>query len=187
MTPEEVTRTLADLFGNALQTQDDVWQVEDGNSRLLVMLSDDHTWLKAIAPIAPANEAEPFLEQLLEANFEVTQEIHYALHQGVLWAVFNHRLESLMAEDLQAAAQRIMLLQQQGLADPFNSLIEGRMRQIIQASKRQGQSLEETMQALDRLYSEGVMGDLDYGETARSEVLSAWRRQLERLWTEVEP
>lgn len=38
------------------------------------------------------------------------------------------------------------------------------------------------MQTLERFYAEGVMGEIDDTPEGREQVLTAWRRQLERLW-----
>ncbi len=40
------------------------------------------------------------------------------------------------------------------------------------------------MQSLERFYAEGMMGEINQTPEAREEVLTAWRRQLERLWNE---
>lgn len=189
MTPEEITNTLTELFGSAVQTTaPGLWQIETPNTlRLLVLLSDDESWLRVLIPVAPAQEAQPFIEQILEANFDSTQESRYALHQGVLWGVFQHNRESLDSADLSMAITRLVSLRNQGLSDFFNQLVENRIRQIIVVSKQQGQSLEATLQTLDRFYQEGLMGEMAQGPEAREAVLAAWRHQLERLWLEVEP
>lgn len=185
MIPQDVASVLQELFGHTVQTLgSDSWQVESGHLRLLVLISDDRTWLRSLVSIAPASEAHPYLEQLLEANFDATQETRYALHQGVLWGVYQHSLEGLTEADWRGAIARLLTLQQQGLADRFNQLAETQIRQIIQAAKQQGQSLEATMQTLDRLYQEGVMGDVDLNSEERHRILAAWRYQLERLWVE---
>ncbi len=185
MLPEEITPTLTAMFGDVLSSAGpESWQIEGENLRLLVLLSEDQSWLRALITIAPAQEAGPFLQQLLEANFDETQEARYALFQGLLWGVYQHSLASLTIEDFQAAIRCLVELHQQGLGESFNRLAETQIRQIIQAAKLQGQSLEATMQTLERFYQEGVMGDLNSGEQARNEVLGAWRYQLERLWNE---
>ncbi|MCU0567097.1 MAG: hypothetical protein MUF49_10925 [Oculatellaceae cyanobacterium Prado106] len=185
MTPQDITNTLTHLFGDAAQKRDpDSWQVEAESLRLLVLLSEDQSWLRSLVTIASATEAEPFLPQLMEANFDETQETRYALFQGVLWGVYQHNLASLTPEDFQSATVRLVTLHQQGLSTPFNQLAETQILQIIQAAKQQGQSLEETLQTLERFYQEGVMGDLDANSQERDEVLGAWRYQLERLWNE---
>ena len=182
---EQISSTLAELFGSAVKAPTpDSWQVETASMRLLVLLSEDRSWLRVLVPIVPAQQAQPFFQQLLEANFDDSQETRYALNQGVLWGVFQHSLESLTTPDFSAALERMVVLHQRGLSDCFDQLAEERIGQIIQVSKLQGQSLEATLQTLDRFYEEGLMGEMDQGAASREAVLAAWRRQLERLWHE---
>lgn len=187
MTPQEITIVLSDLFETVQVKEPDAWQVEVENLRLLVLLSEDQTWLRSLVTIAPMQDALPFMQQLLEANFDETQETRYAFFQGLLWGVFQHHRESLTPQDFRNAIVRLMNLQQQGLSSVFSSLAENQVRQIIRAAKQQGQTLEATLQTLDRLYEEGVMGDMSQGSAQRERVLEAWRYQLERLWEEETP
>lgn len=187
MTLEELTTALTAEFNQQVQTlAPGSFQIETPQFRLLVLLSDDLSWLRVLLPIAPAQDAEPYWEQLLESNFDLTQETRYALHQGVLWAVFQHSMAGLAIADFESAIGRLLSLKQQGLDETFNTFAEKRIRQIIQAAKRQGQTLEATLQTLDRFYQEGMMGDLEMGAQSREDTMSAWRRQLRRLWDEVE-
>ncbi|MEB3359612.1 MAG: hypothetical protein VKK04_22995 [Synechococcales bacterium] len=185
MTPNEITVALSDLFDSLEVNAPESWQVESGRSRLLVLLSEDQSWLRALISIAPLQEAQPYLSQLLEANFDDTQDVRYALYQGVLWGVFQHRLESLVVQDFKGAIARLAKLRDRGLDDSFSRLAETQIRQIIQAAKQQGQSLEATLQTLERFYREGLMGELAQTADQRNAVLGAWRYQLERLWEEV--
>ncbi|MEG5035852.1 hypothetical protein [Microcoleus sp. AT3-D2] len=188
MTPEEISNTLKDLFGDSVEMPAATsWQVQTPKFRLLVLLSEDGSWLRILLPIADAQEAQPFLDKLLEANFDTTLETRYALHQNVLWGVFQHSCATLVAADFSAAVARLLALQEQGLSDFFGGLIESRIRQIIKAAKMQGQSVETTLQTLDRFYAEGLMGEMELGRESRENTLAAWRYQLERLWPEVEP
>jgi hypothetical protein len=186
MTPEEIAITLTGLFGgeSVQAIAPSCWQVEDAAFRLLVLLSEDSTWLRVLLPIVPLQEAEPFLSQFLEANFDDTQETRYAIHDGVVWGVFQHNLGTLASADLQNAIARLVSLYQNGVNDVFDRLIATRIRQIIQAAKQQGQSLEATMQNLDRFYAEGLLGEISQTSSAREQVLAAWRQQLQRLWDE---
>lgn len=188
MKHSEIENTLVNIFTtdtvNAIAPGS--WQVETAKFRLLVLLSEDQTWLRVMLPIVPVQQAQPFLAQFLEANFDSTQEVRYGLHQEVIWGVFQHNCATLVAEDLKGAIARLISLNEVGLDDAFNQLVENRIRQIILAAKAQGQSLQATMQNLDRFYSEGMMGGEDQSPEAREQVLAAWRRQLEKLWTEVE-
>jgi hypothetical protein len=188
MTPQEITQTLTELFGAAVQSSEpESWQIEMDHLRLLVLLSEDRSWLRSLISIAPAHEAQTYLEQLLEANFDETLEARYALYQNVLWGVFQHSLESLTVDDFRGAIARLVAMQQRGLDESFSRLAEAQIRQIIRVAKLQGQSLETTLQTLQRFYQEGVMGDLNQGRAATDDVLKAWRFQLERLWNDENP
>ncbi len=188
MNPEEISHTLQEMFGAAVEIPaPGFWQVETDKFRLLVLLSEDRSWLRVLLPIAPASEAQPFLEQLMEANFDDTLETRYALHQGVLWGVFQHSRSSLIIADFSAALSKLLSLHERRLSDSFNRLLEVRIRQIVRAAKLQGQSLEATLQTLERFYQEGLMGDMQQGASSREATLAAWRYQLERLWSEEEP
>ncbi|HYX14195.1 MAG TPA: leucine zipper domain-containing protein [Nostoc sp.] len=193
MTPEEIAGTLTELFGTSdaaalaqpvVEIAPGSWQVDTSAFRLLVLLSEDNSWLRVLLPIVPIQEAQPFLEQFLEANFDDTQEVRYALFEGVIYGVFQHNTSTLVGADLSNAINRLVSLHEAGLDNVFNRLIESRIRQIIQAAKQQGQSLQATMQTLERFYAEGLMGEINQSSEAREEVLIAWRRQLERLWNE---
>lgn len=186
MTPQEIANTLAQIFEQTTVTEiaPGSWQVEKQNLRLLVLLSEDQSWLRILLPIISAQVAKPFLEQFLESNFDDTQEVRYALHQGVVWGIYHHSRESLQSTDLMGAIARLVALHQTGITGVFNQLVESRISQIVQTAKQQGQSLESTLQTLDRFYEEGVLGDLEQGAESREQILISWRRQLERLWAE---
>lgn len=187
ITPQDITTILNARFSEACEVQPpDTWQIDTADFRLLVMLSAEQTWLRILVPIVPAAEAQPFMQEILEANFEQTLMAHYAIYENTLWGVFQHSMMTLGSEDFSAAIEQLLLMKKAGVAPFFNTLIETRVRQIIQAAKLQGQSLETTMQTINRFYAEGMMGDMqdsEYGNRA----LEAWQRQLERLWPEVNP
>jgi hypothetical protein len=186
---EEITPILREIFGsNAVEEpSSDSWQVDTMQMRLLVLLSQDNFWLRVFIPILPAIEAEPFLQQLLEANFDFTQEMRYAINQEILWGVFQHRFASLTIEDFKNAIATAVSLHETGLSECFNRLIEQRMREIVKAAKLQGQTLEATLQNLDRFYQEGMLGGLQQDPQEREQFLAAWRYQLPRFWSETEP
>ncbi len=184
---EDLQPILVDLFGEAVAVMsDDAFQVEQPDLRLLVVLSADKSWLRLLLPIGPEGEARSFMAQLLAANFDDTQLVRYALYQQVLWGVFHHRLESLVETDFRDAIAQLLELNRKGLDGFFGSMIEAQIRQIIAAAKSQGQTLEATLQTLDRFYAEGMLGGLDQSSQQRGATLKAWRYQLNRLWDEVE-
>ncbi|NJN48881.1 MAG: hypothetical protein HC805_02625 [Alkalinema sp. RL_2_19] len=188
MTPQELPNNLAALFGDAVQTlAPGSYQIETEGFRMLVLLSPEQDWLRVLLPVAPAIEAMPFMEELLEANFDRTLETRYALHQDLLWVTFQHCLEGLTEHDLNLAVHRLVELHQQGIDQVFTSFAQKRVREIIKAAKQQGQSLEATLQTLDRFYEEGVMGDISGPPEEREKMMESWHHQLKRLWDQVEP
>ena len=188
MNTTEISDILAKLFNQADIKHDveEAWQVKNDQIHLLAIISQDKSWLRLLTPIATAQEAQSLLPQILEDNFDLTQEVRYALNQKVLWGVFHHRLESLVAEDLESAIASLQGLANKGLSGSFNQLIEKQIIQIVKAAKAQGQSLESTYQTIDRFYQEGVMGGVDQDPNQREQFLAAWKAQLERFWSEVE-
>ncbi|MEM7757148.1 MAG: hypothetical protein AAF298_03325 [Cyanobacteria bacterium P01_A01_bin.40] len=184
----DISTILESLFASQDINHDveEAWQVKNSQLHLLVILSEDHSWLRLLTPIATASEAQSLLPQLLEENFNATQEVRYALNQNVLWGVFHHRLASLTTEDFQSAIASLLSLVEKGLSPSFNQLIEKQIIQIVKAAKAQGQSLEATYQTIDRFYQEGVMGGVDQDPAQREQFLAAWKAQLDRLWSKVE-
>lgn len=150
MTPDDINHFLQTQFGDRYeQPSADSWQVETDDYRLL-LLSADGSWLRALIPITPAADALPFLSQILESNFDLTQETRYALYEDLLWGVFQHDLATLQPAQLEAAMAQLLKLKQDGVEVFFNQMIEVQLRKIIAAAKLQGQSLKATMQTLDR-------------------------------------
>jgi hypothetical protein len=183
----EIDPILASLYDSGIQAiEPGLWQVETPTHRLLVLLSEDQSWLRMMIPIASAAEAEPFWKDLLALNFDATGEVRYGIHQEALWAVFQHALPSLTSEDFIAAIAQLTNLQERGLDDCFDRFADEQVVLIIQAAKQQNMTLEMTVQNLDRFYQEGVMGDLDASAEVRTATLEAWRNRLQRLWPTVE-
>ena len=184
----EISTVLERLFEakDIKHDAEEAWQIKNQEIHLLVILSEDRSWLRLLAPIAAASEAQSLLPQLLEDNFDATQEVRYAFNQNVLWGVFHHRLETLVETDLESAIASLQALKEKGLSNSFNQLIEKQIIAIVKAAKAQGQSLEATYQTIDRFYQEGVMGGVDQDPVQREQFLAAWKMQLERLWSEVE-
>ena len=181
MTPDEITQALTDRFGEEAcqRVSDDAWRVETEGMRLLAVCPG--RWIKLMIPVVPIVEAQPLITQMMEANFDKTQETRYAFHQNVVWGIFQCDMAALTLHQLESAIDRLLALKASGVSDLFSSKVEAQVTQIIVASKKQGQSLEGTLKTLDRFYSEGMMGDM--GDASyQSNALASWRRQLERLW-----
>lgn len=99
--------------------------------------------------------------------------------------MFQHSTLSLTPENFEDAIATLISLKEKGLQECFRLFTEKRLRQIIQAAKLQGQTLAATLQNLNRLYEEGMLGGLEQPPQERQQFLAAWQYQLERLWSEV--
>lgn len=188
MQATEISPLLIEWFGaEQLEAKPpESWQIQTPQHRLLLLLSASGEWLRVLLPLLPATDVAPFHAQILAANFDATGPVRYALHQNVLWGVFQHDLASLTKMDLQQAIASLFDLAQQGIDPFFEALAESQIRQIVLAAKQRGQSLLETLQMLTHLYEEGVLGDLDTGAEIRRFTLDRWRERLEQLWPDVE-
>ena len=177
----EIDPILASLYESGIQAiEPGLWQVETPTHRLLVLLSEDQSWLRMMIPVASAAEAEPFWKELLERNFDDTGEVRYGIHQDALWAIFQHSLSSLTSEDFLAAIAQLTNLQERGLNDCFDKFADDQVVLIIQAAKQQNMTLDMTVKNLDRFYQEGVLGDLDTSPEMRTATLESWRNRLQR-------
>jgi hypothetical protein len=185
MTLEEMRSLLNKRFGTMLKVVDeDSYQVETPDYRLLIILSAQQSWVRMLVPIAPAAEAMTFVEEFLSANFDATLETRYAMNQGVLWGVWQHSVAGLTPEDLNTAIDRSIDLKRVGIARAFQDFATKQVKAIVNIAKQRGDTMEQTMQTLNRFYAEGVMGDLGATEDIRKEMMMAWQAQLERLWNE---
>ena len=185
MTPEDISSFLTNRFGTTVKIVDaQSYQVDTPDYRLLIILSAQQSWVRMLVPIAPAAEAITFVEEFLSANFDATLETRYAMNQGVLWGVWQHSVAGLTTEDFNTAIDRLIDLKRVGIDRAFQDFATKQVKAIVSIAKQRGDTLEQTMQTLDRFYAEGVMGDLGATEDIRTEMMSAWQYQLERLWNQ---
>ena len=185
MTPADIQTFLTNRFGTTVKIVDaDSYQVETPDYRLLIILSAQQSWVRMLVPIAPAAEAMTFVEEFLSANFDATLETRYAMNQGVLWGVWQHSVAGLTTEDFTTAIDRSIDLKRVGIDRAFQDFSTKQVKAIVSIAKQRGDTLAQTMQTLDRFYSEGVMGDLGATEDIRKEMMTAWQYQLERLWNQ---
>jgi hypothetical protein len=180
----EVQEALSGIGGAVREVAPGQWQLEGEDWRLLVLTNGERDWLRVLVPVMSAEEALPLAAQLLEANFDRTRETRFALQEGVLWGVYQHRLSTSSAFDFRQAIDQLLALRSRGFQDAFEQFAEGRLRQIVLALKQQGKSLEDALQLLERLYEEGVLGSLQASRADRDATLDIWRRKLTRLWQE---
>ncbi len=182
---EELLSQLNATVSSPIESAGDrIWRGSMDWGELVVLLSEDGSWVRVMVPIASATQAQPFFQELLELNFEATTLVKYAMAQQMLWGVFNAPLATLQSTDVAIALNCLVMLRAQGLSRCYDIHADRQVRLIIMASKRQGLTLKATLQNLERFYREGIIGDLsDSGETIQL-TLDRWRDRLERLWSE---
>jgi exonuclease VII small subunit len=181
---EQVMPLLAKV-GKVKQVQPDQWQVEANGLRLLVLLNEPRDWVRILLPVAPQADALPLMVQLLEANFDWTGAVRFALQEQALWAVFQHHFSTLTAEDFSDAIAQLKDCKEELYYLCFEGLLQTRMEQIVQVLKNQNKTLDDAIQALNRFYEEGVMGSLEASGEQRALVLEQWRKKLARLWEDM--
>lgn len=190
MTPDEITQALQDFFPTAKlnHSNEKTWKIHAVETRfhLLVSISEEGNLLRVFVPIAPQDEADPYLPQIMEYNFNENKLVRYAYSQNLLWGAFKYPIENLEIAQFHQALTELIALHKQGLNPFFNELAEGKVREIIAAAKAQGQTMAMTMQTITRFYQEGIMGGLDQDPRQQQKALLAWRYQLERLWDETD-
>ncbi|RMF27576.1 MAG: hypothetical protein D6756_01695 [Cyanobacteria bacterium J083] len=184
MKPAQINQILQEIFPDASvqKPTETTWQIDTPQFRLLVLSEGE--WLRLLIPIASSRDAQPYITQLLEANFDDTKLVRYALHQNVLWGVFHHRTKTLTPEDFRLAVNSLLSLHQQGLSSLFSQLIDKKLKQIVAAAKAQGQSLEATLQTIERFYQEGLLGGIDQESDEREQFIAAWQSRLKQMWQE---
>ncbi|MGB3789791.1 MAG: hypothetical protein WA949_17400, partial [Phormidesmis sp.] len=123
MTPDDLTSALTDRFGEAARhAPPDAWQVETEKMRLIAIANPP--LLKLMTPIMPIAEAQSFITQMLEANFDQTQEARYAFHQNVVWGVSQLDFETLTPPLLERAINQLAEMKSQGAEIFFSRLME---------------------------------------------------------------
>lgn len=178
----ELLQTLCEQLGQEMEPVNDrLWQTQLASGKWV--LRQQENTIQLMVPIVPEVEARPFLADLLELNFN-TGLAHYAFSQGLLWGTFHHALDTLVLSDLETALSDLQQLQSQGLSQCFEQHVDRQVRQIIAVAKQKNQDLQTTLQQIERLYREGILGDMNDSTDRMEATISRWRDRLKRLWTE---
>jgi len=105
-----------------------------------------------------AQAAEPF-STATEANFDDTQQTHAPSGSS---GVFQHSRESLVQTDFQMRSRDLSPYIRRVYLTCLTSWLKVVFVRLSRQQK--GQSLEATLQNLDRFYEEGILGDLEQGQ-----------------------
>lgn len=184
MLPNDIIPTLAAALNSPVQRiQPGFWQVNTSNFPVIVLLTQDQTWLRLKLPLVSVLESPESVEELLHAySFLVSQDAHYMQYQQQWWAVYHYCLELLNPQDFSVTAAQLVERHQNCLLDHFQSVANDHLCHLIEISKRQGRSLPATLQTLEYLYREYLIGELLEDEQDQQAILAEWRAKIRHFW-----
>mgnify|MGYP001279640908 CR=1 FL=1 len=103
-----------------------MWRAEVGGLLVVIVSDEAHDRMRVMSPAAPAPDDPDRLRSLLEANYDRALDAKYAIHEGVLWATFMHRLSWLGSQEIDnALAQVLTLARNTGTSDSSGGLVFG--------------------------------------------------------------
>lgn len=188
MLPNNIIPILATALKSPVQRiQPGFWQVNTPNFPVLVLLTQDQTWLRLKLPLVFVLESPESVAELLHTYFFlVSQDAHYVQAQQQWWTVYRYRLASLNPQDFAVTVAQLVARHQKCLLGHLQSVANDRLCHLIEISKRQGRSLPTTLQTLEYVYREHLFGELLEDEQEREAVLAEWQAKIRQFWSEVE-
>jgi len=96
-------------------------------------------------PICDATDVNP--KEVLKANFHSTQDVHYAIHKGKLYAVYTHWLDEVTQFEIEKAFYEVVNLAQNTLLGEYYS---GDM--ILVPAYREAEQERATKQSVKKLW-----------------------------------
>jgi hypothetical protein len=88
-----------------------LWQATIDDVSFYVVTDETHDRMRIIAPITKVEPNDTrTLWTLLAANYDSALDAKYAIHDGVIWATFLHRLSWLSAGELDNAIDQVVNL-----------------------------------------------------------------------------
>jgi hypothetical protein len=105
---------LEELLRNALPDldgQDGRWHAPVGDLELFVESDEEHDRLRIMVPVAQADRTDnDLLWVLLLANYSLAVGARYAVHDGLVWCVFLHRLSWITEPELSGSLASVVSL-----------------------------------------------------------------------------
>lgn len=93
-----------------LEGGDGMWRAELQGVLVVIVSDESHDRMRIMSPAARAPDEAANLRVLLEANYDRALDAKYAMHEGVVWATFMHRLSWLGAHELDNALAQVLTL-----------------------------------------------------------------------------
>ena len=113
----QVLRNAADVEAVLRDVAQDIrgvpgqWTADFEGARIVVFASEAHGRMRVVSPVAAASDlSENALRVLLAANYDRALDAKFAIADGQLWALFNHRLEGLTRGELVDGIRQVVTL-----------------------------------------------------------------------------
>jgi hypothetical protein len=116
---------ILDSYLTDVEGQSGFWRGTRDEITVYVMSDDAHDRVRIMAPIGELKEAEsPFLQVLLQANFDRALDAKYALRGAEVWSVAVHPLATLAPDDIASyIGQVVKLVQNTGTTYASSDLV----------------------------------------------------------------
>lgn len=101
---------LRESFAN-LCGEDGMWSAAVDDLELFVLSDEQEDRVRIMIPVAQAERADrDLMYVLLHANYNLARDAKYAIHDGLVWCTFLHRLSWLTAPELDSALRSVITL-----------------------------------------------------------------------------
>ena len=120
--------------------------IKAGKFKLVMWFDPPANRMRIHTPICDA--ADVNLSEVLKANFHSTQDVHYAIHKGKLFAVYTHWLDELTKFEIEKAFYEVVNLAQNTLLGEYYS---GDM--ILVPAYREAEQERATKQSVKKLWN----------------------------------
>ena len=110
MTTDQLDQLLRVRF-ESVESGDGQWKASAGEQEVVVVADRDSDRLRIMVPVAAVDRPDAgTFRLLLEANFLSTLDARYAIHNGILWALFLAPLAAVPEHLVDAAISQVLEL-----------------------------------------------------------------------------
>ncbi len=120
--------------------------IKAGKFKVVMWFDPPANRMRIHTPICDATDVN--LSEILKANFHSTQDVHYAVHKGKLYAVYTHWLDELTQFEIEKAFFEVVNLAQNTLLGEYYS---GDM--ILVPAYREAEQERATKQSVKKLWN----------------------------------
>jgi hypothetical protein len=103
------------------QSNGRMWQLTINEVQVLIVTDETADRMRAITPIAKADEVSPEdMQRILQANFDTALDARYAIAKDILWSAYIHPLTPLEKDQLNSGLGQVV-----NLAQSYGTLYSG--------------------------------------------------------------